>query len=83
MTIEIEMTRGARPSSQPALGGDRALEERLTGRITLTVSETAEILGISRTLAYELVQRDELPVLRLGKRVVVPVQALRKLLSGA
>jgi excisionase family DNA binding protein len=38
----------------------------------LTVSEAAEALGISRSLAYELVARQEIPSLRLGRRIVVP-----------
>ena len=46
----------------------------------LTVSQAALALGISRTLAYELVARRELPSVRLGRRIVVPrreVDALR------
>jgi len=30
-------------------------------KLTVTVEEAASLLGISRTLAYELVARDELP----------------------
>jgi len=44
-------------------------------RLTLTVEEAAELLGISRTLAYELVTRRELPSVRLGRRIVVPRRA--------
>ena len=52
--------------------------------LTLTVEEAAHRLGISRTLAYELARRDELPVrvIRLGRRLVVPEPALTRLLSG-
>ena len=51
---------------------------------TLTVDEAAQRLGISRTLAYELARRDELPVrvIRLGRRLVVPRPALEILLTG-
>ena len=45
-------------------------------RLTLSVEETAVALGISRTLAYELVARRELPSIRLGRRIVVPRRAL-------
>lgn len=51
-------------------------------RMTLTVEEAAEILGISRALAYVLVKNDQLPSLRLGRRLVVPRQALERLLNG-
>src|SRR5438445_7748895 len=49
--------------------------------VVLTVSETAEILGISRAFAYELVARGELPAVKLGRRIVVPKRALDRLLD--
>ena len=52
-------------------------------RLTLTVDEAAQALGISRALAYELIARDELPSLRLGRRIVVPRRALEVLLAQA
>lgn len=45
-------------------------------RLTMSVSEAAEMLGISRALAYTLVRNEQLPSLRLGRRVVVPRAAL-------
>jgi excisionase family DNA binding protein len=50
------------------------------GRLVLSVSEAAGLLGISRGLAYQLVARGELPSLRLGRRVV-PRRALEALLE--
>ena len=50
-------------------------------RLSLTVTEAAEMLGISRTLAYALVARGELPSLRMGRRIVVPRRALEALLE--
>ena len=54
------------------------VEERMsaTERLVFSVPEVAELLGISRAFAYELVARGELPVVRLGRRVVVPRVAL-------
>ena len=52
-------------------------------RLTLTVEEAAEILGISRAFAYKLVKKDELPIVRLGRRVLVPRRALENLLTIA
>jgi len=51
------------------------------GRLTLTVSETARLLGISRGLAYEMVRTGEIPSVRFGKRVLVPRRTLEKLLE--
>lgn len=38
----------------------------------LTVPEAAKLLRISRNLAYELVARDELPAVRLGRVIRIP-----------
>lgn len=50
-------------------------------RRTVTVEEAAEILGISRSSAYECVHRGELRAVRLGRRLVVPRSALAELLA--
>ena len=43
----------------------------------LTVPETAKILRISRNLAYELVARNEIPAIRLGRVIRVPRHGLQ------
>ncbi len=48
----------------------------LDRRITLTVEETASLLGLGRTATYEAARRGQIPSRRLGRRVVVPVPAL-------
>lgn len=50
-------------------------------RLTLSVSEAAEMLGISRALAYTLVRSEHIPSLRLGRRIVVPRAALELLVD--
>ena len=45
--------------------------------------EAARVLGIGRSLAYELVSRGELPSVRLGRRIVVPLAAVDALLASA
>ena len=47
---------------------------------TLTVEETAELLGISRGLAFQAVARGDIPSIRIGRRILVPVARLRTLL---
>ena len=44
--------------------------------LVMSVTEAAEVLGISRGLAYELVRTRQLPSVRLGRRLVVPRAAL-------
>jgi excisionase family DNA binding protein len=50
--------------------------------LTLTVEETAKLLGISRNTAYSLVAQGTIPSLRLGKRLVIPRMQLERLLAG-
>jgi excisionase family DNA binding protein len=52
-------------------------------RLVYTVAEAGEVLGISRAFAYELVARGELPVIRLGRRRLVPKTALVALVEAA
>lgn len=53
-------------------------------RATATLGEVASLLGIGRSTAYELAQRDALPipVIRLGRRLVVSRAALDRLLAA-
>ena len=50
-------------------------------RMTMTVEEAAKRLGIGRNSAYDAVQRGEIPSLRIGKRLLVPVAALERMLA--
>jgi excisionase family DNA binding protein len=51
-------------------------------RVTISVKEAAKLLGIGRNQAYEAAKRGEIPVIRIGKRVLVPVAALERKLRG-
>lgn len=51
-------------------------------RLVFTVAEAGELLGISRAFAYELVARGDLPVIRLGRRRLVPKIALLALVQA-
>jgi excisionase family DNA binding protein len=49
-------------------------------RATMTVTEAARVLGISRGKAYEAAARGEIPTLKIGRRILVPRTALERLL---
>ena len=51
-------------------------------RLTVSVEEAALVLGIGRGLAYELARTGRLPVLRLGRRLVVPRAQLAAMLAA-
>jgi excisionase family DNA binding protein len=50
-------------------------------RLTWTITEAAQLLGISRATAYEAAHRGELPVHVIGRRMLVPRIALLRLLE--
>ena len=52
-------------------------------RLTLTVEEAAHLLGISRGLAYEMARCGKLPVIRFGRRLLVPRRSLENILAEA
>lgn len=52
-----------------------------TARPTVTVEEAAGFLGISRGSAYEAARRGDLPTLRVGRRLLVPTAALRRMVG--
>lgn len=50
-------------------------------KITLSVTELANALGIGRSRAYELVNTPGFPAAKIGKRIVIPVAALNEWLA--
>lgn len=51
-------------------------------RRTYTVTEAAELIGISRSTAYDLVSKGELHAIRLGRRWVVPVSTVTSIVGS-
>lgn len=50
---------------------------------TITVAQAGKTLGIGRLSAYAAVKRGEIPSLRIGRRLVVPVTGLERILEQA
>ena len=53
-----------------------------SGFRVMTLAEVASLLRISRNSAYEAARRGEIPTIKIGRRVLVPADALERLLSG-
>ena len=51
-------------------------------RLTLTVQETAKLLGLSRSLAYEAVRNGQIPSVKVGHRILIPRVALERMLDN-
>jgi excisionase family DNA binding protein len=47
-------------------------------KLLLKPSEAAQVLGIGRSLIYELIARREIPSVRLGRCIRVPVESLQQ-----
>lgn len=45
-------------------------------KLCCSIEEAAAALGIGRTAAYEAARVGEIPTIRIGKRLLVPIQAL-------
>ena len=50
--------------------------------LLLNVNQLADLLGVSDSSVYELIQEDDFPSVRIGKRIVVPKDELRKWISA-
>ena len=50
--------------------------------LLLNVKQLAELLGVSDSSVYELIQKDDFPSLRIGKPIVIPKEELRKWISA-
>ena len=50
-------------------------------RLCITVQEAAEMLCMSKNHAYKMVKEKQLPVVRFGKRILIPRAALEKVLE--
>lgn len=54
----------------------------LLDRLACSPDEAATLLGIGRTNFYKLVKDGRIKTVKLGKRTLVPLDPLRKMLAG-
>ena len=83
-TAEIgEMARGTQPRSRAQSSYTTANIQRAALPAVLDVPQAARLLGIGRTLAYELVRTDQwpTPVIRVGRLIKIPTGPLIELMS--
>ncbi|MBM4461763.1 MAG: helix-turn-helix domain-containing protein [Chloroflexi bacterium] len=60
------------------------MSKKESERLTMTVVEAADALGISRATAYSLCREGKLPVIRISeRRLVIPKAALQRMLAEA
>lgn len=52
--------------------------EDISNSLVLNVQELAKFLKISKSSAYDLTRRSDFPKVKINKRIVVPVEALKE-----
>jgi len=52
-------------------------------KLVYTVRETANILDIGMNKAYELIEQKQIPVVRVGRKFIIPKLALENWLLSA
>jgi excisionase family DNA binding protein len=50
-------------------------------RLAYRVNEAVKLLGLSRGTVYKIILDEELPAIRLGRRILIPAVALQALLE--
>lgn len=60
---------------------NRAPQMPPPGKLAVSVSEMAALIGVSEPTAYELTRIEGFPVFQWGKRKIIPVDNLREWLS--
>ena len=53
----------------------------MQNKTILTVKDLQEYLGVSRSTAFQLIARQDFPSARLGKRIIIPLDALNEWLK--
>ncbi len=61
----------------------RTIDDDWRQRATLSVEDTAAVLGLSRNTVYSAIRSGETPCVRVGRRFLVPTALLAEMLGLA
>ena len=59
------------------------MDENTGEKLIFSVPEVGKLLGVCRQTAYQLAKTNQIPVIRLGRRIVVPRSAFKEWLRTA
>lgn len=62
--------------------GNIICEVEIMEKLVYSIQEAANLLGISRSYAYELVRNGTIPALELGKKRVIPKEKFVAWING-
>jgi hypothetical protein len=57
------------------------MKDEESGKLAVSVPAAGRMLGLGRNAAYQAAKRGDLPTFRIGRRILVPLDALRKKLA--
>lgn len=64
--------------------GYQQIEETEVQKLTVTVKEMANMIGVSLPIAYKLTQREGFPAIRISDQLIlIPIERLKKWLNEA
>ena len=75
MVIQKLFQRGSVPT-ESILDNSISQQPKPSTKMTLSVNEAAELIGISRPKVYDLLRDGTLPCIHVGKKIVIPRQAV-------
>ena len=58
------------------------MDEKNTAKLALSPEEARKQLGIGRGLMYELLRQNKFPQVRAGRRILIPVDGLKRWLEN-
>lgn len=56
-------------------------EDKVSQKRFYTVKEVARLLTVSKSLIYNRAQTNEIPNIRLGKRILIPLSYIKSLMN--
>ena len=80
LVIQKLLQRGT-VTTEPNLDNSISQRPKPSTKMTLSVNEAAELIGISRPKVYDLLRDGTLPSIHVGKKIVIPKQAVIDWLS--
>ena len=78
VALNVEAVERASQPVATSTSGDEAVTSESQ---TYSIEEVATILGVGRATAYAAARRGDIPTVRLGRRLLVPRDALKRLLA--
>jgi excisionase family DNA binding protein len=51
-------------------------------KLAISVDELCTMLGVGRSKGYQLIRQDGFPIIRLGRRAVIPLEAVKAWLAA-